>query len=345
MAKFDWPRFLRQHNIEFVTQGPNTARHHVSIRCPWCGESDPSQHMGISLRGLGWGCLRNSAHRGKSIQRLVQRLLGCSPEEARRVAGVAEALTPTGDDLANSFALLKQRLGVQAPARSRGELKLPDEFKPLLNGSPFAGGFVEYLRGRGYRDAQIKWLAENYKLHYATRGAFAYRLIIPVYDRYGSLMTWTGRAIQSEMSPRYKTLRMSAEGPDDTGPVARIAANETILGLPVLWEAPNPKALVLSEGPLDGIKLTAFGHKMGLYGAALFGLNAYASQVADILDLSRRFERTYLLLDADAELHRLRLLTQLAAARPTVLKMPEGSDDPGAMTGGEVVSLAMNLVG
>lgn len=342
MPKLDWQRFLRQRNVEFVTKGPNTARDHISIRCPWCGDADPSQHLGISLKGRGWGCFRNRAHRGKSAARLIQKLLGCSFEEAKRLSGVEASQTPTVDALAASYALLKGTRTLNSRSR---RLTLPPEFKPLLSGSRFAEPFRDYLTERGYRASQIRWLAENYDLRYCIKGAFAYRIIIPIRGRYGELLSWTARAIEPDAIPRYKTLRVTPDERDPTQPVAIIPSNETLLGLPVLWNASNPNTLVLVEGPFDALKLTAFGHSMGLYGASLFGLNVYPSQITEILALSERFQRVCLLLDEDAELHRLRLLSELSVVNPVVLKMPEGSDDPGAMSGSAVVNLAMRVMG
>lgn len=341
MARFDWPKFLRQHRIEYVTSGPNVARGNIACRCPFCGDSDPSQHMGLTKQGW-WGCLRNSAHRGKSPLRLVQKLLNCPEAEARRIVG-GDAAAPSRDDFAASFAALKKQAGVLQQPELPTHLSFPKEFKPLLNGSPFARPFIEYLEQRGYRKAQIEWLAKNYNLLYAITGRFAYRIIIPIYDRYGELLSWTARTILKDEQPRYKTLRMTPDEYDLSAPVARLAVNSTILGLPVLWGADNPKALVLVEGPFDGLKITAFGYTMGVYAASLFGLNVYPTQVTEVLELMSRFEACYMLIDEDAELHRLRLLQPLASIGCRVLRMPPGSDDPGAMTGAHVVDLALSL--
>ncbi len=339
--RFDWPRFLRQHRIEHVTSGPNNARGNINIRCPWCGEADPSEHLGINLKFGYWGCLRNSAHRGKSPARLVQKLLNCSEAEARRLVGGSEAAAPSTDDFAASFAALKKQVGVEVLPEPK-PLRFPKEFKPLLNGSALAQPFISYLEQRGYRKAQIEWLAKEYKLQYATQGLYAYRIIIPIYDHYGELLSWTARTIRPDEQPRYRTLQMKS---DDGGPVAKLAANNTLLGLPVLWGASNPRVLVLVEGPFDALKVTAFGHTLGIYAASLFGLNVYPAQVAEVQELLSRFESCYLLIDEDAELQRLRLLQALGPVGCKALKMPVDMDDPGAMSGAEVVKLALELIG
>lgn len=342
MPSFSWPRFLRQHRINYVTSGPNTARDTISIRCPWCGDGDPSQHLGISLKGRGWGCLRNAGHRGKSPVWLVQKLLGVGEAEARRLVGGDAVLAPTQSDLATSFAALQTHAGFVAPQKPV-PLAMPKEFKPLLNGSLFAQPFLAYLEDRGYRTAQIKWLAENYDLRYATTGLYAYRVILPIYNRYGTLLSWTARTIRDDVTPRYRTLRVRPDERYPDNPVALLAANDTLLGLPVLWGADNPRVLILVEGPFDALKLTAFGCKLGLYGAAVFGLNFYAAQLAEIQELAGRFDRVYMLVDEDAELQRLRLRNALASVNCRPLKMPPGTDDPGAMSGEQVVNLALEL--
>src|SRR6185436_20537355 len=83
----DWRAFFRRHNIDYVTSGPNASKGRLQIKCPFCGQDDPSEHMGVSIRGKGWSCWRNAGHRGVSSERLIQALLRCSSEEAKRLIG------------------------------------------------------------------------------------------------------------------------------------------------------------------------------------------------------------------------------------------------------------------
>src|SRR5271166_3036315 len=64
---------LRTYGIHFVTAGSNVAAHHINIKCPWCSH-DPSEHLGIDLRTGMWGCWRDPAHRGRSLNRLLYKL-------------------------------------------------------------------------------------------------------------------------------------------------------------------------------------------------------------------------------------------------------------------------------
>ncbi len=76
MFRFDWLSFIKAHKIPYVTSGPNTAKNHISIKCCWCGNDDPSEHLGLSLNenAPAWGCLRNQKHRGQNVMFLVQKL-------------------------------------------------------------------------------------------------------------------------------------------------------------------------------------------------------------------------------------------------------------------------------
>src|SRR6185312_16868124 len=93
--------------------------------------------------------------------------------------------------------------------RMPGKISFPKEFKRLSDRSDrFGGQFWRYLHDRGYRTQHIQWLADSYDLRYAVRGDFAYRLIVPITDRYGKLLSWTGRTIIPNEEKRYDTVRV-----------------------------------------------------------------------------------------------------------------------------------------
>ena len=333
---FDCPRFLSSHNIEYVTRGPNTGRGRISIKCPWCREADPSQHLGISLKGSHWGCLRNSQHRGNSRSKLIQALLLCSFEEAQRLAGEETASPlPLDEDLTG---LVLKNLG-EVDNRvmiTKSPLNMPVEFKPLRK-TGLGSIFWEYLKERGYTDTQIEWLTLNYNLRHCLNGLFRYRLIIPIYDVNQNLLSWTGRTIVKEEEIRYKTLSLQTiEGYN--GPLAVESSSNLLLGLPMLWRVRNANVLVLCEGPFDALRISAFGHKFGVYGTCLFGLNVSDAQVQLLEDLVEScFDTVVLLLDPDADMARLRIWDALS--RQPQLKrlvcfgtLPVGVKDPGELS-------------
>lgn len=336
---FDWEGFLRRHRVDYVTRGPNVGPGEVNVRCPLCGDADPSHHMGISLSGRGWSCLRSRAHSGKSRARLIQLILRCSEDDARRLAGYDTAPPRTEDDLRKVLDKLENK----SQDLDSGPLTMPNEFKPLLKGGVLSRPFVEYVRGRGYQGAELEWVAREYNLHYATSGPFAYRLIIPVRDRHGALLTWTGRAVSQSVEPRYKTLSTDPEFAPNGRP-ARLPTSRTLLGLGLLHQAAAPAALVVCEGPMDAIRLTCFGRHLGVYATCLFGLNASEEQAAELEILRGKFPAVFLCIDAGEELRRTQLLGALSSVGARALPLPTGVKDPGDLSPDQTILLATSVL-
>jgi hypothetical protein len=315
---FDWQIFLSRHNIPFVLRGPNISRGEIGVRCPWCGAADPSEHMSIGIRG--YSCRRNRAHSGRSRAWLVSALLGCSLDEARRLTGTTTfGLVDDGAFLAK----VRGYCGVsEGLPRERFSLSFPLEIGPLDDlVSKRPAPFWEYLCSRGYGGDDLSWVAYNYKLHYVVSGDFRWRVIIPVYDIIGRLVTWTGRAISSTAQPRYKTLSRSNG--------ALEATSDLLLGLPLLYTVKHIQLLVVCEGPFDAMRISTLGHSIGVYGTCLFGLNISASQVL-LLDEFRnsRCSRIALLLDNDAKIDIFRLACRLPFD-VSFLSLPEEYKDAG----------------
>jgi hypothetical protein len=329
---FSWPKFLQSHGINFVTRGPNTAKNSASIRCPFCGEADPSQHLNIYLNTGYWKCWRNPrAHSGKSRSWLIQHLLRCSHDEAVRLAEEDVTASPEPSSLVSRLSEMLGRPDKSKRIDLSTKLTFPPQFKSLWrNCSTFAGPFWDYLERRGYDLANQDWVAQNYNLHYATRGPYRYRLIIPVHSNTGDLMTWTARSVMVDNPIRYKTLsgEVSSLYP---GPTAKCAPGQLLLGLPLLWRCPNPEVLVLTEGPFDAIRVSALGRKLGVYGTCLFGLNITDSQVLLLEQLLGRFRHLVVLLDTDAKFRAFRIQEQLTNLPVKIETLPPGVEDPGAL--------------
>ncbi len=323
---------MRQHNISYVTTGPNASRGHVNIRCPWCGADDPSQHLGVSLKGYGYSCWRNERHCGRSEAVLIQALLHCSLSEAEMLSGGQREL-PADNDFGGE---LRRKLNVEDERLStrKHKLELPCGFKSLLSKSIFAKQFRDYLvRERHYRDNQLAWLAEVYSLHYAIRGRFAYRIIIPFYDRVGQVVSWTGRSIVPDDPMRYLTLKHS----ESVCPPA-----ETLLGLPMLWSCNNPRVLLVCEGPFDAMWMTLFGHSLGVYATCLFGLRMSEHQRILLEELRGRFPDTRLLLDSEARFQAFRMANSGTAMG--VVRLPEEVKDPAELPPAATLDLCASLL-
>lgn len=339
MARFDWPGFLKQNRIDFVTRGANVGRDHINIRCPFCGAGDPSHHMGISLKGDGYHCWRNQNHGGKSPVWLVRALLQCDEATARTIVYGNVVLVPTEDALAENIKAMR---GQDRPIEEdAGPLHMPQEFKPLLSPSSMAAPFVLYMRTRGYTEDHIRWLTETYDLRYATRGKFAYRLIIPVKDRRGDLLTWTGRSIVPDEELRYKALGMPH--PDARPPFAKCATKETLLGLDHLFTIRRGKTLVITEGPFDAFRIATIGRGFGVHATCIFGLSMQPGQVELIQALAPQFERITLVLDPDATMQRLRIAEKMAPLEIVAPNIPQGVKDPGDMTVAQTLQFCLQL--
>jgi hypothetical protein len=314
---------LAAHGCSFRYSG----RFEILTHCPMCGDADQSEHLAVSVRKRGWRCLRNPRqHRGRSYVRLLTLLLRCSTERAQELLGVQGVPPlPAQDEFASQW---RRQLGLTAPEKPEARrLYFPGEFRQLSPGAPRSNGFWEYLEwDREYSKAQACWAARNYNLQYAVSGDYAYRLIIPVYDRSNKLMTWTARAISSEARIRYKTLSKE---------LARAAPGELLLGLPLLDKAILTRCLVITEGPFDAIAISTIGHSVGVWGSCIFGLELSNKQADIVSELDTRFDKMRLMLDPDAMLRVLNLRSSLPR-RCKPEQMPNGFEDPGALIGSRV---------
>lgn len=335
--QFDWEKFLRRYKIDFDTRGSSVVKGNVAIQCPFCGASDRGKHMSVSTRGRGWKCWRNAAHAGGSPVYLIRELIRCTVEEAMAIAGHdAPTPAPAADEVADTLSRIPG-ISRPEPAKTKQRLAMPRSFYSLLADDDRADRFYDYMLDRGYREREIEWLTETYDLHWTTVGGFSWRLILPIKDRRGNLETWTGRAISAEKEPRYKTLS-ERDGP------ALLATGSTLLGLDQLWHAPDPRVLVICEGPFDALRISASGAPLGVWATCLFGLNLSADQRELLLDLAERFPRICLMLDATETLRRLSIARELHPTPIELHDIPAGVKDPGELSAAQATELCMSLL-
>jgi len=326
---FDWPDFLDRNGIEYITTGPNVARNNINVHCPLCGAGDPSHHLGISLVGPWWGCWRDHAHRGTSVARLVQLLLGCSWEQAQRLAGESASLP--GDLLGSVEALLSTSVPDPAPLRS---LKMPEEFLPFSN-KPGERYYRSYLLRRGYSNKKIDSLTAKYGIRYCKHGPFRGRIMFPIFYE-GKLVTWTGRSIFQSDTLRYKTLTVD---PDRASVLGQEYAAGNISDF-LLWydeaSAGTFETLVIVEGPFDALRLRVLGDRHALIATCFFTAQPSHRQIGLLYRLLPKYKRRCLLLDAGTLSKSLTLKTEfdwvLASADIEVLHLPEGVKDPGELS-------------
>ena len=317
----NWIDLLDDNHIDYVTRGPNTKRGEVSVQCPWCGQDDPSHHLGISIDREAWGCHRNPSHRGKGPIRLVQALLGCSQAQARLVVAQYGAADPeTLDDALKALEGTSDHYKpVEAPPEN---LHFPLEFRNIkAHGT--SRRFYEYLRHRGFHEPSA--LIQQHKLKCCSVGRWKDRIIIPIYHD-TKLVAWTGRAIQKNLeAPRYLSTSQ--------------AIKTTIFNYDELLTGGD--TLIVTEGPFDALKVDFYGAKLGARATCVFGTSITIDQISLIRKVSRKFNRTVLLLDKDAVEVSFTTMDWLPHA--TMGTLPVGVSDPGDLLGIEVEQLIKTL--
>lgn len=329
-VRFDWKTFCERNSIPFVTRGPNTARGHISIKCPLCGD-DPSEHMGLSLdqKMPVWGCWRDATHRGKNPVRLVKALLGCSEEFARAL--VTNETAGVIDDYEQ--VVLKMKQGSEAEQREapRKPPRMPKEFKPISTDG-FGPAFLRYLRTkRGFDEAED--VAHKYGLHYALSGYFANRIIIPIFLE-KRLASWTARDVTGKAMLRYSTLS------DDPGEAKKQGCDPALVNVKTILMAQDRlfrggRTLVVTEGPLDYLKADFYNPSPDKVAVTcLFG-KPTTNQVPVLARVAKRFRQVAWGLDTDAWTDIMRLIPEfeeMSGRKNFWHQFPSGVKDPGEMT-------------
>jgi hypothetical protein len=311
----DWVQLLDDNSIPFVSRGPNTKRGEVSVHCPFCGDEDPSEHMGIALEREVWGCHRNGAHRGKSPYKLVQALLGCSFSQAKLVVSQYSHADPETLDQ----ALLSLNAAPEGPEKAPERLQIPPEFKAVTD-TGLRIRFYNYLQKRGFDDPIA--VAEAYDLKCCLTGRWKDRLIIPIYQA-GELVAWTGRALSNpHNAPRYLST---------SDAIKRSIFNEDELRA-------GGNCLFVTEGPLDAIKVDFYAREYDARATCVFGTSITIDQISIIRQVMKNFTHTVLLLDPEAIESAFDTIEWLPG---TVMgTIPLGVEDPGALSKEQVIKIA-----
>jgi hypothetical protein len=334
---FDWLAFLNRRGIDYSEKGPSATTGNISIKCPFCGSSDRSMHMAISIRGRGWRCFRNPRqHRGRSPVKLIQALLGCSWEEAFRIAGVSSIRNTVDGKPFNQHVATLLRRDTKTNTDEQS-LRLLPAFKPLLNigsGRYFANYLVEK---RDYRFFDISNLCAEYGLHYALTGPFAWRIIFPIYmnDR---LVCWIGRTLSENTNMRYRTLSADPENAErDSLPLAVMSVEHTLLNHDQLRN--GGEELIVCEGPFDAMRIDYFGADFGVRATCVYTKSISDEQISLLSDIGLKFARRTLLFDTDTQLDDLRSLSRVAHLDFRVRHIPNRYKDPAELPRNAVYDL------
>lgn len=327
---FNWPSFLTQHNISYITTG-KVGRNDLGCACPFCGPADTGHNMSISLVDRGWYCWKQpDGHRGKTPHRLIQALIGCSFLDAETIVKGDSVFIPNDSNLLDQLQALFQP--TQAPTLTpQQSLTIPKEFNPIEN---IGKGrmFVSYLEKRGFASEDIPALVNKFHLRYCTslsfmNGAYNNRLIFLIeMDR--ELVSWTGRHIGTSR------LRYNSLSTENT-PNASLSLKQTILWYDYLRQIKDGETLVVCEGPFDALKVNYLGNSQGIYATCVYGSSLTETQI-DLLESLNKYSNRVLLLDSEIainyECNRKSGFGRLDSLGFKTRILPKYIKDPGELT-------------
>lgn len=161
----DLRSLLSKARIDWKDRGSNCSANFVNIACPLCG-NDPSYHLRIHETDGWWYCLRNSAHKGRTL-RFIFGKLGIAAPEGQLGTGARVEQTPK-------------------------ILNLP-EFDKFEDAYTEEALYYLWDRKFMYPPETVK----KFNLKVAKSGRWAGRLIVPL------TVGWTGRTMRKNDMPRY----------------------------------------------------------------------------------------------------------------------------------------------
>jgi hypothetical protein len=334
---FDFIRFCEQHDIPYVTKGVNKkVSDDCNISCPFCNEGpdpDPSKHLGVNSELGVYSCWRNPIkHRGRTLHKLIMKLLRCSYADARTILGQQPLWLKEGqfelfaEDPTSLFVDKHENAAVE-------ELTFPEEFRTFESKFSSEERFVNYLVDRGFYRGRLRHLYNRYNLRWAVSGRYKNRIIIPnTLD--GHLVNWTSRSIEKNQTVRYLTLS------DEQGALVNI--KKMIFNWDSLVESPS-SLVVVCEGPVDALKIDFYGHFNGLRATCLFSQLPTKEQLAYIAALSDLYDGVVVMLDDTAQDLAESLVDQLSWLPIRCHPLPLGVHDPGELTDKQVYELGKQL--
>ena len=233
--------------------GKRTARGNQSYHCPFCNHHKPKLEVNFTENKKGynpWHCWV-CGKKGKTIKGLFKSLKVSSNKFVE-----LSKLVKTGSEVEEVII--------------QNTVELPKEFKPIINNSDLtAKKAYNYLKKRNITKNDIL----KYNLGYCDFGRYANMIIIPSYDKDGTLNYFTGRSFEKDPFIKYRNPDCSRD----------IIPFELFIN----WDSP----LVLCEGPFDAmaIKRNAI---------PLLGKNIQSNLLKKIVQST--VEKIYIALDTDA---------------------------------------------
>lgn len=337
MQVLNWRRVLDSAGVEYVEHGANVKRGHVNIRCPFCGNADPSHHMGLDLETGWWSCWRNRRqHSGKSPLRLLVRLLGCSYYRAREIAGLTDGyVDPEGFDAV--AARVMKRDGVERIEEVRRDfLHLPEsDLAPLRYMGSTRKHYDYLVYERGFLREDIPLLTRWYGVCAAVSGTYHDRILLP-YIFQGELVAWTARAV-ADAKIRYLDLYKSE---------CLIEPKNTLYNHDCMIDGGD--ILLVVEGPIDTLKLDLYGRDWGVRTVGLSTNSISDDQIYLLEEGSYNFKHTLVMMDNAGSLgivDSMKMKERLSQIRNLgFVSVPFGKKDGGDVSPSLVISFCRRLI-
>lgn len=306
---------LRERGVSYIESGPNVRKGHINIQCPWCGDADPSQHLGIDPSTGSFSCWRNIEHRGFRPHTLLMKLTGCSHD-------AAEALLIDVSDLPTVMDRLLASPKQHCIVPTNAEVADP-KLHPLTTENAHQR-FWSYLEQRGFPHEHIQPLSNLYGLKCAIAGRFNNRIVFPIIID-GYIVGYVGRCV-------------------DRGHLRYLSHPGTIVKQNILWFdllSAGGRRLYICEGPFDALKIDYVSRVNGIPDRAtcIFGVNPTQAQLNLIRDLSIGFESVSILFDSDAIQQAMHVQQMISDIHATITLMPSEKKDPGSLSWGQIISM------
>ena len=271
----------------------------LGLRCPWCGDDDPSHHLGVNPSGY-FSCWRDATHKGNTPHKLIAKLLGVSAARARLVTQTYAGATAAEFNAPQAIKTALQ------PGLSLEQFS-------LIRRDSVSHKFWVYLEQRGFDD--VDSLVSKYQLRACLTGRYSGRLIIPVYDIDNTLVGFQARAITNPVdAPRYLS-----EG----------NIKDTLFNLNNLQ---GGHVVYVTEGPFDCLKMDFYGAPS----TCTFGVVPKPQQLNLLRSLRRKYQRMVLLLDNDSPAVQAGFYFSDCIPNVEFGNLPAGTKDPGSLSNQQV---------
>jgi len=328
----DLQDLLSRNGVHFALAGKNVKRGNLNVKCPFCGNADPSEHMGISLETGVWGCWRNNQHRGRNLAYLVKHLLRVSMREAMRLTKTRSVAEETVLDALATDEYFATKAVVTRSSSLRTLLR-PKQFRSFFTYRAAAVPYLGYLSLRGFAVRDVTKLVRMFRLRYAISGRYAHRVVIPVYVD-DLFVTWTSRAISNDAELRY----LAASASEST-----LDIKDTVYNFD--GAVRGGSTLFIVEGPIDVWKMAYFGAAHDCSAVALYNMNLEMPQLYWLSLLWPYFDRVRVVLDAGELDSAFRVCDSLSVLGGDLdFLMLESVDDPGDLTRAQVQELCTAVI-